>query len=273
LISRILFSPQNSPKLMVVTVSPRDFIDNYLPSITSTEVFRFFSPYLSDSVISADLLTDPVEKMSWYATSGLPIRSVWRSGRTESDGIQNLEKTNKPMQRMTQDPLLTTNNESMTSIRPGQCVVAPHMPDFFVDNSKDYSKRYSNSHGAMYERQLDCFNKLLSAAKARGIKVLVVGMPLDASNWSLLSEHFWTDYRSRLQKDCDSNGCAFVELSHDAAFGRGDFVDGVHLNAHGGEKLAEKIAEAVAGAPNLVAALKASEVRPKLADARTAEQQ
>ena len=275
LISRVLFSPQNSPKLMVVTVSPRDFIDSKLPSVTSTEVFRFFSPYISDSTVSADLLTDPVEKISWYATN-MPIRNAWRGGRIESDSVEKLgpsgEQSNKPMQRISQDPLLTTNNESMALIRPGQCVVTPHMADFFVDNSTDYKKRYSSSHGPMYKRQFDCFSKLLSAANAQGISVLVVGMPLDASNWSLLPATFWQDYRGRLQTACAKNGCAFVEWSHDAAFGRGDFVDGVHLNARGGGKLAQKIAQAISQAPTIVAALGGSETRAKLADVRTIDQ-
>ena len=259
MISKVLFSSLNKPKLMVVTVSPRDFIDGCLPSVTATEVFTFFSPYLNSSMIGDEFLCTPIEKMIWFATSGLPIRSLFRNGPGESETKElTLEKNEKPMQRLTQDPLLTTNTVSMSNIRRGQCIVLPNMPEFFVDNSRDYKKRYCNSRGPMYQRQLTCFSNLLANAKERGIKVLVVGMPLDASNSSLLPESFWSDYRNRLQSACTIHGASFMELSHDAGFRRSDFVDGVHLSALGGWKLSSKIADAIAAAPHLVAALKAN---------------
>ena len=267
MISQVLLYPQNAPKLVIATVSPRDFIDGYLPSATSTEVFRWFSPYVSTSAIANDFLSDPIEKARWFTTTGLPLRNAYRNEQRELESNQpTFDKSNKPMHRLAQDPLLTTNNESLISIRPGQCIVTPGMPEFFVDNSSDYKKRYGNSNGPMYKHQITCLNKMLASAKARGIKVLVVGMPLDSSNWTLLPEPFWSDYRNRLQTACRENGASFLELSHDTEFGRNDFVDGVHLSAHGGSKVARRIADAIGSAPGLVTALKASSPA-QLADA------
>ncbi len=268
MLSKVLLSPQNSPKLLIATVSPRDFIDGHLPSITSTEVFKSFSPYLTNSAIVDEFLSDPIDKATWLATSGLPLRSIYHNGE------RNLETTelftegceNKPLKRLAADPLLTTNNESMVDIRPGQCMVSPHMPALFVDNTSDYKKRYGNWQGAMYHQQIACFNKFLATAKARGINVLVVGMPLDSSNSSLLPDAFWSDYHNRLKTACSEYGATFLELSHDTEFGRGDFVDGVHLSARGGSKIAHRIADTIASAPGLVTAFRANS-GSQLADA------
>lgn len=269
MLSKALFSAQNTPKLLIATVSPRDFIDGHLPSITSTEVFKWYSPYVSKAAIADEFLSDPIDKASWFATSGLPLRSVYHNGQRELDTTDPVtEKGAKPLRRLAADPLLMTNNESLVNIRPGQCMVTPNMPSLFVDTSNDYKKRYGHWRGSMYHQQVACFNKFLASEKERGIKVLVVGMPLDSSNWSLLPDAFWSDYRNRLQTACHENGATFLELSHDNEFGRGDFVDGVHLSARGGSKIARRIADRIASAPGLVAVLRATS-RPQLADAAT----
>jgi len=255
MISRVLLSPENSPKLMVVTVSPRDFIDGYLASVTSTEAFRWFSPYLSNTVIGDDFLSDPIEKVCWFTTSGLPIRKAFRHTHREIDCAEPTFE-NGEWRRFEQDPLLNTTSESLTNLRPGQCIVSPDMPEFFVDNSGDYKKRYCKPSGPMYLHQITCFNKMLADAKTRGIKVLVVGMPLDCTNSALLPNSFWNDYRKRLQTACISTGASFIDLSHDSEFGRGDFVDGVHLSARGGWKVAQRIAKTIAATPRLAVSLK-----------------
>ncbi len=260
MISRVLFSPDHKPKVMVVTVSPRDFIDGYLASVTSTEVFKWFSPYLTNAVISENFLSDPVEKLSWYTTSGLPLRKAFRNTHTEIDSAEpNFEQSENTWHRVEQDPLLNTTKDVLTNLKPGQCIVSPEMPEFFLDNSSDYKKRYSKPSGAMYDHQTSCFNRMMAEAKARGIGVLVIGMPLDCTNWALLPDSFWNDYRNRLQTACTNNGATFIDLSHDSEFGRGDFVDGVHLSARGGWKVAKRIAKTIADTPNLAAALKSAD--------------
>ncbi len=268
MIEKVLFSAPNKPKVLIATVSPRDLIDGALQSVSSTEVFRFFSPYVSDSSIADDFLCDPIEKATWFTTTGIPVRTAYRNEQRELESAEPVvDKANRPLHRLAQDPLLTTNNETLVNILPGQCTVRPDMPEIFVDNTSDYKKRrYANPRGPMYQRQLTCFIKMLANAKAQGMNVLVVGMPLHISNWSLLPESFWSDYRNRLQTACRDNGATFIELSHDTDFSKKDFVDGVHLSAHGGLKVARRIANAVASTPALVTALRTN-TRAQLADA------
>ncbi len=54
IISRALFSKKYSPKVAVISFSPRDFIDNAHLAITSTEPFSFFSKY-TDLGLDLDL--------------------------------------------------------------------------------------------------------------------------------------------------------------------------------------------------------------------------
>lgn len=260
MISKVLFTPQNSPKIIVVTISPRDFIDGYLSSVTSTEVFRWFSPYVTNVAIGEDFLSEPIEKVTWFTTSGLPLRKAFRNTHSELDSAElTFQESNDAWHRVEQDPLLTTTRDSLTNLRPGQCIVSPEMQEFFLDNSSDYKKRYSKPSGAMYEHQIKCLNKMLADAKTRSISVLVVGMPLDCTNSELLPDSFWNDYRNRVQAACTNSAATFMDLSHDSEFGRGDFVDGVHLSARGGWKVARRIARVIAATPTLATALKSTE--------------
>ncbi len=80
-------------------------------------------------------------------------------------------------------------------------------------------------------------------------------MPLTAVNRALLPPVFWSNYQSELQEACAKTGAYYLDLSADSNFNQTDFVDTVHLNASGGRKLVERLAQTVADVPSLNAAI------------------
>ncbi len=77
----------------------------------------------------------------------------------------------------------------------------------------------------------------------RGVKVIIVDMPMLKPVRDLLPPSFWHNYSAQLKKDCQDNGAHWLDLSHDTQFSSpADFLDYVHLNAYGGQKFVDRLA-------------------------------
>lgn len=261
-ISKSLF-PAAKPGLVIITVAPRDFIDNFLPDIASTEPFKFFSHYLADDAAARKLLftswndhlqnavgaivpmKNVAQLIPWKAVSAsLPLPSPVVSADTQTgDGKQS--KTG----------WLFSVNSDNDNVKPGQCVVLPAMPTTYIDNRVEYAKRYRNCNPPFYKKEVEYLGALLNYGKQENIKMMVVDMPLTAVNRGLLPPVFWLSYKGGLQKACAETGTYYLDLSADPSFNMTDFVDTVHLNATGGTKLIDRIAATVASDPNLSASV------------------
>jgi hypothetical protein len=154
LISKSLF-PLATPRLVIVTLAPRDFIDNFLPDISATEPYKFFSRYLADDPHAHKLLFD-----NWNATlqntldKAIPIKNAaqfvsWKSlanclpAKAAQKGSDTTSKATGWMFSL---------NSDNDNVKPGQCVVLPNMPNKYIDNSVEYAKRYRNCNPSFYKK-------------------------------------------------------------------------------------------------------------------------
>jgi hypothetical protein len=141
-------------------------------------------------------------------------------------------------------------------VHENQWVVPPHIPkDVFIDNTKEYKSRYANPYPKLYKAELKFFNEFLSLMKEKNIQVLVVGMPSLWPNRCLLPAAFWSDWRAELGGACKSHDVAWYDLTDSPQFDSGDYLDMVHYNAQGGEKLFQVISDYIAKNERMVACL------------------
>lgn len=249
MISRALFAPPLKPRLVIVGLSPRDFIDNTLPSPGATEPYRFFSQFVDPGKLKEIAFDNLWDRLNWFLSRQIPLRIIAQANETDAGAANAGHKAAGTHQ------LLNVISTASGNIKPGQCIVAPDMPPIFVDNTAEYSKRYRNTSPPAYKQQLAFFNAFANSMDSSGIKLLAVGMPLLPANRNLLPENFWLAFRSEIGGICLRNRAVWVDFSDSQKFDRSDFVDTVHLNARGGSKLAELISQCVAQNGDLSAAL------------------
>lgn len=249
LAARALFTEGRKPKLVIVGISPRDFMDNTLPSATATEPFNFFSKYTELGAISEIAYPDWYSKLDWLVTKRLPMRRVAPPLPKEQaeETAQNDEARSKQMAQ--------TVIGAMGNIKRGECMVHPKMAPMFIDNTMEYAHRYKNANPPGLKQQLAFFKEFLQYMKNNDIGVLVVGMPIMPSNKALLPPKFWDKFRQTVAVDCAVTGATWVDLTENPEFTKEDFVDTVHLNARGGEKLARMMARAVTDNKQLASTL------------------
>lgn len=252
MVAKALFDGYAKPKLVIIGVSPRDFIDNQLPVASATEPFRFFSQFVDTGKLTELAYPDPVTRVNaqlGMTFDKLPLRQVHSMVDTFLRGQK------KEVAEHSKNALLAAVSNAAQVVKPGEWMIPANMPPIYVDNSYEYLKRYKDPNPPTYPIQLAFFDELLSWLNKENVKVLVVGMPTRPENRNLLPPIFWSNYRATLQGLCESNSAYFVDISGCNDFEKSDFVDTVHMNASGGAKLLDVFAEGIAKRNDLLAAI------------------
>lgn len=239
LITKTLIQNQK-PSTVVITLAPRDFIDDTLPAPSATDQFKFFSRYVSLGPLEAAAYPDFFARLDTLVKR-LPLSQLGATVHTafKQDVAATSVRANDVLKSLTSvasDP------------RPGQWVVPPTMPDLWTDNTKEYKNRFKGPNMEHYAGQMQFFRAWLKELQSSGIKIVVIGMPSMEMNRALLPDKFWTKFRTDVTDESLKHGASFVDLTASSAFVKADYLDTVHLNARGAEKLFPLIADEVARA-------------------------
>ncbi len=291
IIAKTLFTDKHKPKLVVLGVNPRDFIDNLMPSCASTETFHFMSPYTELGQFADSNFNSIYSRMDWTINEMLPLKllknTVALSIKHAGDRVLNKfdlsinedkdlvarddESKGDVAQDGASDKETKTGNATildaiygkLTEVKPATQIIHPGMRFDFMDNMREYTKRYKSADVPMYTAQKKYFEEFLTFCQNQNIKVVVVGMPNMWPNRELLPQTFWTSFKTYIGDTCLKHDAVFVDhLDDDKLFVTNDYIDCVHMNQHGGKKLLTSVADAIAknqktaqalGAPNTVA--------------------
>jgi len=102
---------------------------------------------------------------------------------------------------------------------------------------------YIYSHGSEETRtvQLRYMDGLVAMCKAKGIKLVVVNMPLGPQVSALVPTGLNDAYRGYMRAVAEESNIAYLDLFQDPEFTEDAFKDGVHLNFKGCRLLADRL--------------------------------
>lgn len=271
MISNVIFKKQNKPKLVVLGISPRDFMDNTLSSPGVTEQFRFFSPYMDLSSLSSIAFADLFDQLGWFADRYIPLKSIHKQLNLLACYKRNeYAMPGYTYTKVAQKQLLQAISGGTGEVKPGEWII-PHSASFgFIDNTGEYLRRYKDPTPPVYRAEQEFFKRLLAVLTDRDIKVLVVMMPSLLPNRSLLPNEFWAEYKKNIWGVCAEYKSPVLDLSDSSEFTVNDYIDTVHLNASGGQKLFRAIADTLCNDAHLAASLmRRGRANPSLLGAKT----
>jgi len=261
LISRALFKPDNKPQLVIIGVNPRDFMDNTVLAPADTEPFQFFSRYSNLGNLSRAAFSDPFAFLDWNFHQFVPLKKLNAKLAELSSQIARFGQTEKDQPPRTLVSHLNTKRTIMqvfmgggVDIRKGEWLIPYPMPYGFQDNMPEYIRRYKSTKTSLYPAEKKFFNAFLARLKEENIKVLVVNMPATMPNRALLPDAFWHEFKTYLSSTSTKYGASYIDLSDDFRFISTDFLDTVHLNAMGGARLFNIIADTIGKSSTLSAA-------------------
>ncbi len=268
LVAKTLFSGKEKPKAVVIGVNPRDFLDNDLPAASATDAFYFLSSYVDIENLAPVSFDGFFNLLDYKLKKHLPLKQVNTICKgNEPPSLANIATFTNPegkgtLEKRKSQPLATQVLQAISGsagdIRQGTWRVPAQPPFSFVDNSREYLRRYKRTNPPCLTGQKAYFHALLAYLKAQDIKVIVVGMPSMESNRHILPASFWTTFKQYLHDETVASGASFVDLFGDQRFVITDYLDTVHLNRFGGAKLISAIAGELNKRPDITAIMPAA---------------
>lgn len=253
------------PELLVLTVAPRDFIDNENKSARNSPVTRVFfflsrnQNYFPHSLSPADigtcleghktfidlLRTDILRKAKRETCriTGHPD-SLWTA--TNTDFRKDLKEEREKAEAAQQ------NNSSKIDTTTLPEFGRKNIATALKEDLELYRKRYLPFNSALMERQLSAYDQFLQRAKQENIRVVLLFMPVSRPNSDLLPARVLSELKSRVFARAKQDGVAAYDLDQEVVKQTGsamvldDFVDSVHVNKAGAEKLIGPISNLIA---------------------------
>jgi len=230
--------PAHKPDALVIGVAPRDFQDNLMPSVPSTETFRSQAnmfdavEYFSRKrrINSNELIEVALGRLCAFYNYRTDIRDymVLRIKKTmqacmpwvafyryDEHGVLRPTRHGQFPEEVKGTPMILPN-ESM-----------PHMP--VQTTLENYRLRYAPINSQQNAQQFSYFERLLKLCRERQIKVVVVNMPLSRANLALVPDGFYAYYKQRVTEACQSYDVELVDMCIEPYTRDGMFADGVHL--------------------------------------------
>lgn len=267
MLSQALFREGQSPSMAIITVSPRDFIDNDLVAPSATDTFKFLAPYVKLDGLEEAAYPEIFSRFDWFLNQSIALKRTQQSmQKSLINSLTALLPPSSTSDKLTisgakqQDKrvFLQAISGSAGEVKPGEWVVpAVTPPDLWMDNTKEYLHRYKESHPPVYKCEKQFFTALLANLQAKRIQVLVVEMPSMEMNRKLLPDSFWKEHKAWLAETCTKYGADVYDISDNNTFIKAHYLDTVHLNSRGGTLVFMGIADQITKNPKLAALVKA----------------
>lgn len=213
------------PKLIVLGVAPRDFLDNNRKNVTDTPVFRTVSD---------------VSNLADVASENTPIKVLDFAAECAVHCYRMRESYQKIVGRLVEDKLGRGGDAQDQDVPRYE-----RNPNAFKEDLAVYSAMYLPLNMESFKTQSRFLEKFLQLAEAQNIPVLLVDMPITEENRKILPSQFQETYTNQLRTLATKHGAHLYTPGSDCHFSVSDFDDSVHLNAEGGAKLFGKIAKLI----------------------------
>ena len=105
----------------------------------------------------------------------------------------------------------------------------------------EYKRRYRTVGERDRSVQIGFLKRLLATCHERGIKVIVVNMPLSPDNRNLLPPGFYRQFRQDIAQLVVGPDVRFLDLGESPEFTKGDYWDTAHLEHGGGYKVLQHL--------------------------------
>jgi hypothetical protein len=264
LLAKHVLNGNNPPRAIIYGISVRDFQDNLMFGVETSEAFKlFYQPEDLPDVWRLPHVT-PDTKLALTFASFCPLwddRVALSSGvmKTVLKPVNQLfaSRTAAAQTQVTESPAVC----SLTASAAGQPQKETAPPPMKIDGplapgesvghpsaehmKEAYLNRYNPLAASQIRTQFAYFNKLLELCHRRHVPILVVNMPISAVNVSIMPPQLYQYYMTESQKLCRENAAEFKDLNKSPLNDDANFLETVHLNPHGSTLFFDALAKAV----------------------------
>lgn len=233
LLTKRLLVGERAPRAIIYGIGPRDFQDNLMPGVDSSDTFKVLSSlddvpelWLSRQLSPETKLTLTIENMSGFWGNRTQLASY-----TNQSVAKTLAPLFPDMKHSLSDAPKKTDVRTFIAgmIAPGQAVWHPD-DEYMLQN---YLQRYNPVAPVQIETQLGYFERLLKLCKERKIPIMIANMPLGEINRKVMAPGFYEKYQADTRKICSEQNVPYVDLNTEPLTAKENFLDTVHMNPSG----------------------------------------
>lgn len=265
-----LLKGTRQPKVVVLGLGLRDFNDCLVNCPAATPPFKYLKRFSN-----IDDVVDLAMPQVWQRIDYWLGKAIYAHGRKldiqvaltqlVKNGTANWCKESFPPCRLAEaDPSRNMPGNMRSEVEEGMYMLRPHMPAEFEDNTREYQRRYRHANESLYKIQSAFLDKIMKDCHERNIRVLLVSLPVTEGNRKLMPAGYFDRYRQLMSATANKWNEKFVDMAADSEFVPTDFYDPVHMNASGGKRFCDKVANALSQRQDVVAAF-AAKTRSQLA--------
>ncbi|GEM_PF-1204555 len=233
---------KNPPRLLICAITPREFFTNWFQSAKSTPVYKLLSQpahyFRNGQLYSAD-------DLDWFDGAVTQLTPMRRgSTRFQQQVSTTLQDRLSPQKKETEKA--ATFATPQNAFAPGVAKLKSTLTEKTKDTSMKVKMR-------LYNNQKKSLKELLRSASNRGVKVLIVSMPLPKVITSEIQPALQADYSAFLREIEKSSLADVLDLEFDPTLSQtANFMDDWHLNEKGGIELIHRIVAHIAQHPSLL---------------------
>lgn len=242
----VLLKQAQKPDVIVLGLSPRDFVDNGFTCAASSEHYRYLSRFTDTSDLTQLAMPHPWQRFTHYlhqlcyfegkkADFQLVMNSFLKDEAAKVFGSPSL---NRP-------PIDVRAAIYQTELQKGMWLAHPRGADHY-DQVEDRKLRKTLANKEGCDNQRKWYEMTLQLCQKENICVIVVNMPLTATNIGLFGPGVYQNCMEVMENGARKYGANFLDLQRAGNFELADFTDMCHMDASGGKKALDLIAGALA---------------------------
>ncbi|MFA7338866.1 MAG: hypothetical protein WC028_18920 [Candidatus Obscuribacterales bacterium] len=255
------------PEVVVWGIAPRDFADDNVKSPMATVSFKQIVDLHNFSSYAKTFLPRFEDKAEFIANHSCFLYG--RRWRFQKEADRTLEKISGAIARIfTARDGLNKDGATVGGATPASTTVSvsspasksASTPDLAMSallagtaeqrwetSTREYRGRYKNIAERDLSVQMSCLDNTLKVCQERGIKVVLVNMPLTKLNQGLMADGFYQRFNQQVKTLATAYGkdVTLVDMTNQSQFHESDFWDTVHMNHIGGSKLIGGILPAI----------------------------
>jgi hypothetical protein len=258
MIVRTLLQGAHKPKVIVLGITLRDFVDSHLSCAAATDVFKYLSRFQPvDDLVALSMpqiwqrMDYALDKGFWLVGSRLDLQV--KLAELVKDQIKPAGLNLIPHDESTNTTNIANNLKAV--VEPGMFILKPGDSTTYEDNTQEYRARFKAVSAAIFANQEKFLQRLCLLANSQGVPVILTNMPLTQENMSLMPSGSYDSYLATVKDVSARYHLTFVNLNDGHTFVKSDFKDTAHMNAHGGQKLIDILTQKIAVNQDLVQAL------------------
>ncbi|MBY0358811.1 MAG: DUF1574 domain-containing protein [Candidatus Obscuribacterales bacterium] len=234
------------PKILLITVAPRDFIDNMAQPVGNSRYSRFFAD-------RRDGLNLSLAKKAEENTEEL-LNHAWRFFKVRADYSRTIEfivcsSLGRASNIFNAATGRGYKRDQLSEITQGMTTAPYQDPEPGTRSASDdlvvYRKRYLPFNEKRLSTELNHLNALLAMARQNNILPIVVSMPIHPQNLALLSNLEQDKTFASIAQVCADNNTRFINLSDSNNYANNDFSDSVHLRSQASKRFFDELISAL----------------------------